>query len=60
MVSRLTRIPYFEELNSGESSATLWSTGPTWDFGSKVFGFSGIRLRRVLICYYFDYAVARI
>src|SRR5215467_1528859 len=33
---------YFEELNSGESSVPLWSTGPTWDFGRKVFGFSTI------------------
>src|SRR4029453_1900844 len=25
-------VRYAEELNSGESSATLWSTRPTWDF----------------------------
>jgi hypothetical protein len=33
-------VMYAEELNSGESSATLWSTRPTWDFGRKVCGFS--------------------
>src|SRR5215218_1461362 len=33
---------YAEELNSGESSATLWSTRPTWDFGTKACGFSRV------------------
>jgi hypothetical protein len=33
---------YFEELNSGESSVPLWSTGPTWDFGTKAYAFSTV------------------
>src|SRR4029434_8303339 len=40
-------VRYAEELNSGESSATLWSTRPTWDFGRKVCGFSSLFVKRV-------------
>ena len=39
-------VRYAEELNSGESSATLWSTRPTWDFGRKVCGFSSLFVKR--------------
>src|SRR6266487_7065243 len=35
-------VRYAEELNSGESSATLWSTRPTWDFRTKVCAFSSV------------------
>jgi hypothetical protein len=36
----------FEELHAGESSATLWSTGPIGDFGSTVCGVSPLFVRR--------------